>query len=117
MSYATGQVSGYTSAQARYEGRVLLQEAVEIFILEKGFPPKSLDELRVANKLFPVILSKLDGEDAIVEPTGPKTYRITFAGWDKTFGTADDDIVTQDLQLRKVLERMKSETETNRTDK
>lgn len=101
---------GFQNSRTRVEGRVLLQEAVEWYMKKTGSPPKSLGELQSA--IHPLaherVLAKLDGEGAKVEATGPKSYKITFAGWDKAFGTADDEIVTQDLQLRQVFSNLEN---------
>lgn len=101
---AVGFASGSQSVLTQLEARVMLQEEVELFIAQKGSPPKSMRELKATRSNLISIIEKLDGEEVRIEPTGPKSYKLTFAGWDKTLGTADDVIATQAVLLREVFE-------------
>jgi hypothetical protein len=104
--YFTGFSTGASSALNQIEGRVLLQEEVEAFIQKTGAAPRSLSELGAYSKKVKPVLEKLNGEDVKIEATGPKSYRIIFAGWDKSFGTDDDEVVTQEFLLRKAYQQM-----------
>ena len=117
LSFAVGYSSGVTHARAQIEGRVMVQEAVEAFMRRTGAPPKSFQELQNSERGMTAILLRLDGEGVKVEATGPKSYRITFAGWDKTFGTDDDEVVTQELSLRKVFDSLSSESKPGSPEK
>lgn len=108
-AYAFGFASGAHDARTRIEGRVLFQEQVEQYVQKNGLAPKSLKEMDTVSPIAKVILSKLDGEGVRVESTGPKTYKITFAGDDKTFETADDVTATQDFILRKAFDSLFNE--------
>lgn len=109
---AVNYAIGYHSGLKRIEGRVMLQEEVEGYMQRMESPPKSLNELKASTPRIDGVLKKLNGEDVIIEATGAKSYKLTFAGWDKVFGTQDDEFVTQDLSLRKVFESMTGDAKT-----
>ena len=101
---ATGIVSysqGVMDARHQIEGRVLVQEKVEAYRAMHGTVPANLVELGAHSPQFAKIRRKLDGEDFRYEKLGERAYRLTFAGWDKTFDTPDDEVVTEKYLIRK----------------
>ena len=106
LMYSVGFATGAQGSITRIEGRVMLQEEVEFHLKETGTSPRSLEELQAANRRINGILAKLDGEPVIIEANGPKSYRIIFGGWDKTIGTQDDEVVTQEYLIREAFERL-----------
>lgn len=106
LIWFVGFAKGAQDSITRIEGRVMFQEEVELYLKETGSPPRSLEELKAANRRINGVLAKLDGESVTVEATGPESYRITFGGWDKTVGTQDDEVVTQEFLLRKAFEHL-----------
>lgn len=95
------------------DARASIQESVESYILTKGSAPKSIDELKNADKYLEKALNKLGSEGVKIEVVPGLKYQILFGGYDKKFGTEDDIIANNNLQLREFLLKIKKDNETS----
>lgn len=101
-----GYAEGVTTAKHRIQGRVLVQEKVEAYRAMHGTVPTNLVELGANGPKFAEIRRMLGGEDFRYEKLGDGAYRLTFSGWDKTFDTPDDELVTEKYLIRKVYDKL-----------
>lgn len=91
--------------------RASVQESVESYIAKKGSAPKSIDELKNTDKYLKEMLNKLGSEGVRIEAVPGLKYQLVFAGFDKKFGTIDDIIANDYLQLREFSLKIKKDNE------
>lgn len=101
-----GFAQGYAESKNQILGRVLVQDAVQLYIAAHGKTPISIEEIGANSSDFSEIRRKLNGETFRYERLNPTSYRLTFAGWDKVLDTNDDEQVTEKYRIRESYERI-----------
>lgn len=78
--YATGFALGSQSVRKELEARVILQEVVDSFLQKEGRSPKNIEELTKVYPRSTLAIENLAGEKVVLESTGARSYKLTFAG-------------------------------------
>lgn len=103
LAIIIGFSRGYSAADEEYRLRASIQDAVEIFISNNGYPPSSIYELFDYQPDVAQTYSLLKGEPIRFETMNNNDYRIIFAGRDKKLDTPDDYVATPELKLRDII--------------
>lgn len=112
ISFATGFSVGTDSSLTRLSFKADIQVAADAFVKDKSRPPNNLQELKQASISVKHAVEQLNGEQVAITPTGPKSYKLTFGGGDKSLGTEDDWNITEEVSLDLFLQRMEKRRKT-----